>query len=225
LRWQYRKVASILFRRLAVRRYLNSHQIRKLQIGAGPNFLEGWLNSDAYPSSCDVIYLNAAKPFPFKDGTFNYVFSEHLIEHLVYDKGLFMLRESYRVLKPGGRIRVATPDLERLMGLYGPEKNDLQQRYKKWIVDLCFPEKNMYTECFAANTLFRIFQVFHHKFVYDHGTLRGAMEEAGFIDIIDYKPGESDDEVLRGIESHGKGIGLEHINEYETMVVEAKRPS
>jgi predicted SAM-dependent methyltransferase len=57
---------------------------------------------------------------------FDYVFSEHMIEHVSYAEGLLMLRECLRVLKPGGRIRIATPSLEVLLDLYKPSKTPIQ---------------------------------------------------------------------------------------------------
>jgi len=50
------------------------------------------------------------------------------------------------------------------------------------------------------------------------------MEQVGFVDITRYAPGESDDELLRDIESHGKAVDNEDMNRFETMVLEAKRP-
>jgi hypothetical protein len=50
------------------------------------------------------------------------------------------------------------------------------------------------------------------------------VRNVGFEDVKAYPPGVSDCVVLRGIELHGKAIG-EDINEYESMVLEAKKPS
>lgn len=217
----YRRAIWHIVRSRAIKSYLKSHQARKLQIGAGPNVLEGWLNTDEQPISRRVIYLDAKKPFPFESGTFDYVFSEHLIEHLTYGEGLSMLRECYRVLKPGGRIRIATPDLETLIALYTPEKSDLQQEYIRWITDMFMPELGIYRDSFVINNAF---WGFGHRFIYDRTTLQSAMEEVGLVDITCYAPSESDDEVLRGVESHGKAAGNEAMNRFETMVLEAKRP-
>ena len=217
----YRRAVWYLIRSRVVARYLKSHQIRKLEIGAWPNIREGWLHTDAYPTSRRIVFLDAKRPFPFEDGTFDYIFSEHQIEHLTYKEGLFMLGECYRVLKPGGKIRVATPDLETLVGLYAAEKSDLQQRYIRWITDKFLPEIGVYRESFVINNAFRNWW---HQFIYDRATLQSAMEEIGFTDVTRYTPGESDDEGLRGIESHGKSAGNEDMNCFETMVLEAKRP-
>jgi len=46
--------------------------------------------------------------FPFNSGLFDFVFSKSVIEHL-WDPKNFM-SENYRILKPGGRIVVMTPD-------------------------------------------------------------------------------------------------------------------
>lgn len=218
---RYLRISGFLGRSRAIQSYLNSQQVRKLQIGAGPNTLEGWLNTDELLTSRGVIYLDATKPLCFENSTFDYIFSEHQIEHLTYKEGLSMLRECYRVLKPGGKIRIATPNLETLIGLHTPDKSELQQRYIKWIIDRCLPQIGVYRESFVINNAFRNWG---HQFIYDRATLQSAMEEVGFVDITRYAPGESDDEVLRGIESHGKVVGNADMNLFETMVLEAKRP-
>ncbi len=207
-------------RPLVMNQYLKSHQVRKLQIGAGPNILPEWLNTDKSPSSPRVLFLDAANPFPFRDATFDYIYSEHLIEHLTYKQGQLMLRECFRVLKPGGSIRTATPDLETLIGLYTPQKSSLQQKYIHWVVDKFYPEIGLYQESVVINSSFRNFG---HQFLYDCSLLQSTLEKAGFVAITRYNVGESDDEVFRRIESHGLSCGDEEMNRFETMVVEARR--
>ena len=41
------------------------------------------------------------------------VYSEHMFEHVLPMDGAAFLKESYRILKPGGVLRVVTPDLEK----------------------------------------------------------------------------------------------------------------
>jgi hypothetical protein len=69
-----------------IERYLDTHIVKKLQLGTGPNPLPGWLNTDLRPDSYlehreTVVFLDAAKPFPFPSATFDYVFSEHRAHH------------------------------------------------------------------------------------------------------------------------------------------------
>jgi predicted SAM-dependent methyltransferase len=56
-----------------------------------------------------TVFLDATTPFPFDCGTFDYIYCEHMIEHISWQKGQTMLRECHRVLKPRGVMRIATP--------------------------------------------------------------------------------------------------------------------
>lgn len=235
-------------RQQAIRVYLATQDCPKLQIGAGENVLSGWLNTDLEPTSPKVLHLDATVDFPFPDCSFDYAFSEHMIEHIGYKQGLFMLAEVYRVLKPGGRIRIATPDMRKIvrlyrpeksetekaylewssteiLGLYSPEKSILQQRRPEWAIDhehmkQFYPSAERDSACFVVNNFFR---GFGHQFLYDGQSLSAVLLEAGFVDLVFCRPSESNDPNLLGIERHGSRIG-ELMNSVETMVVEARRP-
>jgi len=209
---------AISHRRI-IKNYLESHHIRKLQIGCGRNALDGWLNTDLNPTK-KVVFLDATKRFPFDDGTFDYVFSEHLIEHLAYQDGVKFIRECYRVLKPGGKIRVSTPDLRFLIELYTENKTRLQEQYIAWAVDSFLPDIGIYEDTFVINNFFKSWG---HKFIYDYKTLKSLLENVGFINIKRYAPGVSDDKNLQGIELHGRYIGDE-FNKLESIVVEGTKP-
>lgn len=58
------------------------------------------------------------KRLPVPDGTFDAVYSSHVLEHLTEEDGLRLLHEICRVLKPGGVCRVAVPDLEEICRQY-----------------------------------------------------------------------------------------------------------
>jgi SAM-dependent methyltransferase len=53
---------------------------------------------------------------PFADNTFDVVFNKSLIEHLNNPENF--MRESYRVLKPGGRLITMTPDWESIYKIF-----------------------------------------------------------------------------------------------------------
>lgn len=209
-----------LAREAALQSYFQSHTTRKLQIGAQENIIPGWLNTDLEPVNGKVVFLDATEPFPFEENVFEYVFSEHCIEHMTYGGGLSALRECYRVLKPGGRVRIATPNLNTIVSLCSRGKSDMQQRYVKWYIDTFTPEFPSYAPGFVVNNCFRLWG---HQFLYDPETLGAALESAGFGELRWFAPGESEDENLRGIEGHGRRVG-EDMNRLETMVVEGIRP-
>ena len=207
-----------------IRRYLESHETKKLQIGSGRNALEGWLNTDINPvpgrRGGPPVFLDARKRFPFKDAVFDTLYCEHLIEHLEYRQGLRMLRECFRVLKPGGKIRVSTPDFRFLIALYGPNKTELQKRYLSWAVASFLPETGTGKDVFVINNFFR---AWGHKFIYDPQVLKEALESAGFAGVSPQEVGRSDDGNLSGLESHGGQIGDE-FNRLETLILEGRKP-
>jgi SAM-dependent methyltransferase len=52
------------------------------------------------------------KGLPYPDDSLSYVYSSHLLEHLHADEARAFLSECFRVLMPGGILRLAVPDLE-----------------------------------------------------------------------------------------------------------------
>jgi predicted SAM-dependent methyltransferase len=205
----------------AIDAYIASHALRKLHLGAGSAGAADWLTTDADPRSEGVVYLDASAPFPIPEATFDYVYSEHMIEHLSWEAGLGVLRECLRVMKPGAAIRIATPDLAVLLGLYR-ERDAAAERYVRWITDRALPGIGKYHGAFVINNAFR---AWGHQFLYDGELLEIALRETGFVDIRRCAYGESADPNLRGIERHGRNIGDEAVAIFETMVYEAQRPA
>jgi predicted SAM-dependent methyltransferase len=206
----------------AIRAYLENDGFKGLQIGTGNGLTSSWLNTDLLPTKRDVVYLDATRRFPVRDDQFDYVFSEHMIEHIDYKSGMLMLSECFRVLKPAGRICIATPNLEVLLGLYRSETTTLQQRYLDWVIKRNLPSVTVCKEVFVLNNAFR---GWGHTFLYDHATLSDAMRRVGFRDIKLHKPGDSNEQHLRGLEKHGELIGSEEINQFVTLVIEGKTPN
>jgi predicted SAM-dependent methyltransferase len=165
--------------------------------------------------------LDVTQPFPFDDRVFDYVFCEHLIEHVSWSGGGRMLQECQRVLKPGGIIRIATPDLTVLLDLYNPTGVPGKDQYIKWITDTYLVGLDVCKPQFVINNAF---YNWGHRFLYDAEILELQIRRAGFKDLVRCKYGESLHEPLRGIESHGMNVRSTEATIYETMVYEATRP-
>ncbi len=211
---------SQLQRAQAIERYLAEHPVRKLQIGAGGNVLPGWFNTDLRPAAAGISFLDATVRFPFADGVFDYVLTEHQIEHIRFDRGQHMLAECWRVLRPGGRIRIATPSLEVLAGLVTEQPNEAQRGYIE-AISASYLAPGLPAS--AAGVVNNAFRNWGHQFLYDRPTLLAALASAGFTDAAFTAPGQSEDEHFRGVEGHGDFLGDEQTNQFETMVVEARR--
>ena len=169
-----------------IREYLKVNEIRKLQIGAGGNDSVGWLNSDIEPVHKE-IYLDATKPYPFPDGTFQYVFSEHVIEHVSWEAGVAMLKECYRVLAMGGKVRIITPNLKKFMQLMTHGADPEGQRFIAAKLRLHGWPDTAVAEAYIFNKQVR---EWGHQFLYDPATLRKSLELAGFKQISEYRVDE-----------------------------------
>ena len=78
--------------------YFRKNDVAKLHIGCGDNIIDGWLNSDFRPKSHKKLHLDATGAFPLPNESFDYIFSEHMIEHIPYEKANNMLTECCRAL-------------------------------------------------------------------------------------------------------------------------------
>jgi SAM-dependent methyltransferase len=113
--------------------------VKGINLGCGLSVAPGWINLDNSPNARLVKYpllrwglwklgvlsnfhyavqwpesitiVDLRKPLPFADGTIDYVYSSHFLEHLSVDDARRLLREVFRVLKRGGLMRIVVPDL------------------------------------------------------------------------------------------------------------------
>lgn len=100
---------------------------------------------------------------PLGDETVDFIYSSHFLEHLFNDDAKIFLKETFRVLKKGGSIRLCVPDLEVVISQYcsGSKEKALAYLYSS--------SRSGY---FAA-----------HKYMYDYGMLKEELEKIGFSDI------------------------------------------
>lgn len=86
-----------------------------LNLGCGATFHKDWTNIDFVSNSEDVIAHNLIQGIPQPDSSFEVVYHSHVLEHFPKTKAVEFMKECYRVLQPGGTIRVAIPDLEQIV--------------------------------------------------------------------------------------------------------------
>lgn len=87
---------------------MNSRSMRSLNLGSGPDRLNGFVNYDMLPVG-DVCG-NCEEGLPFKDNTFDQVKASHILEHIHNLRGLKC--ELHRVMKPDGELVVVVPDYQ-----------------------------------------------------------------------------------------------------------------
>ena len=94
--------------------------MKYLNLGCGATYStdEKWVNIDFNSYSKYVIGHNLLKGIPYEDDSFDLVYHSHILEHFNKEDGLLFLKECYRVLKPGGTIRIVVPNLEEIVKEY-----------------------------------------------------------------------------------------------------------
>lgn len=85
---------------------------RLLNLGCGQTFHEDWVNVDFRPQPPRVVGYDLSLGVPFPDDLFDVVYHSHIIEHFPRATAAAFLLECWRVLRPGGILRLAAPDLE-----------------------------------------------------------------------------------------------------------------
>jgi SAM-dependent methyltransferase len=65
-------------------------------------------------AEADLLYFDVRAPLPYVSGTFDAINAFHIIEHLTPEQAEAFLRETRRVLRPSGILRLSTPDLEHI---------------------------------------------------------------------------------------------------------------
>lgn len=89
-----------------------------LNLGCGSHFHPDWINIDIVAMDPRVTVHDLRRNIPYADNSCEVVYHSHVLEHFPRLVALNFIRECYRVLKPGGIIRVVVPDLESIARHY-----------------------------------------------------------------------------------------------------------
>lgn len=182
--------------------YLAQPGPRCLEIGAGWNTRPGWLTTDLNPPPGHAcIKLDATKTFEIPSESFDFIYSEHMIEHVSFEDGRNMLEECNRVLKPSGVIRIVTPSLGFLSRVMSSDRGMLEDRYRNWSVETWVPEAPQVTNALFLNNFVRNWG---HTFIYDRETLELVLRLSGFDPVVFCELNNSEHAVLRGLANTGK---------------------
>ena len=216
------KVRKLATRASKISDYYARHAVVKLNIGCGPAIKSGWLNIDIDPRLEGAIYMDATQTLALRDASVHFAYSEHMIEHVRLGDAIAMLRELHRVLRPGGMLRIATPEMDKIVGLKNGKLDDQQENYVRLSNTQFgseFERSSPQNPCYAIN---RSFHEWGHQFIYDRSTLASVLSHAGFRDVVFRAIGQSDICEFRNLETHGAYSG-EEFNRFETMIAEASR--
>jgi predicted SAM-dependent methyltransferase len=184
----------------------------RVNIGSGGKPMEGWVN-------CDIVwrvpvYLDATQPWPIPDNTVDYVYADNVIEHVTLDLGRRLFQHTFAALKPGGVVRLATPDVEAVARQY-LENGELAQlgleRSRERGRNFIYPVQLIQNVFVGAK---------HYLgFCYDYASISAEMQAVGF-ETSRQPAGQSDNPDLRGLETR-----LHPAEEATSLIVEGRKPA
>ena len=84
-----------------------------LNIGGGDWRALGFENLDTRHEGTKII--DSSTRFPYGDCSLRFVYSSNFLEHVTDETATHLMREDHRCLKPGGIVRITTPDFSKLL--------------------------------------------------------------------------------------------------------------
>jgi len=163
----------------------------KLNLGCGDEIITGYINVDLYNNKADMKF-DCAK-LPVADNSVDEIRAYHVLEHFDFNQTWNVLREWNRALKPGGKLRLETPDFLESCKLFAMTNNEAI-RIRLYGHFFAFPWED-------GNT---------HKFLFTEQQLRWQLKETGFQVITRKHP---DSTYARGVSMGGAlPLNESHLN-------------
>ena len=100
-----------------------------VHVGCGKNVFSGFQNIDKYFKHPDIL-AHDMFCLPYEFNSIDTIYSSHSLEHLPIRQAKLALKNWYSVLKPGGCLYLAIPDLEEIMRIMlDPNVSDERKEY------------------------------------------------------------------------------------------------
>ena len=136
----------------------------------------------SFAENSNILWANGIKRIPENDSTADAVYSSHMIEHIEKEDVVLFFKEVRRILKSGGIIRLAVPDIKLQAEKYIQdgdadnfiETTSLTRKYPKTFID-----KIKYLIIGDRN----------HQWMYDGKSLCKLLSSAGFNEPCILEPG------------------------------------
>jgi predicted SAM-dependent methyltransferase len=195
------EVRSMLGRRGARRLRLDPARTNLIDLGAADTPGGDFVAVDFFGRK-GVYGADLRYPLLIDDASVDGIFTEHTFEHLAFDEVRRLLGECFRVLKPGGRIRVIVPDVSIFVDRY--QANDMAW-FREWERVALEPRGRKLVTPMQAISF--VTQEYGHRSAWDFASLRKVLEEAGFtgIEHVGYRQGR-DPRLLRDKDSDSRRL-------------------
>lgn len=139
-----------------------------LHLGCGRKYIKGFKHVDLqdfdhidYKTSVDDLYFA-------KDNSVEAIYAAHVLEHFGRNEYKNVLQEWFRVLKPGGILRLSVPSFEAVVQYYTQQDDNLEI-----LLGLLVGGQKVGEHDF-------------HKMIFDKKLLTKVLQEVGFVNTAEY---------------------------------------
>lgn len=218
---------------------MTNPKLIKVNIGSGPHGLPDWINLDwgILPLLSKITWLrhslintgllsrnyhkdwpsnlrlwDCRRRLPFENGSVDFIYTSHFLEHLPRYQARKVLVECKRVLRPSGILRVSVPDVRLLAEkylqgekqLFTLESPDLESRRLRNLTDLFVEEFYGHDTSFQPTFVQSVQRRFirGHLWMYDYESLSDLLHTAGFTVVRRCEPGHGEVPAIEFLDIH-----------------------
>jgi predicted SAM-dependent methyltransferase len=178
---------------------------RRMNWGCGSWTEPGWINCDQKDGPGIDISCDIRDGLPLEDGALDYVVSIHALPEVPLPELVPVLEELRRVLRPGGTLRLALPDLDRGIAAYQRGDRDY----------FLIPDED--ARSVGAKFITQMLWYGYSRTLFTRDFIAEQLERAGFAEITHC--------AYRRTASGHPGIVELDNREDESLFVEATRPA
>jgi predicted SAM-dependent methyltransferase len=131
-----------------------------------------------------ILFADVKKKLPLSNDSAQCIYTSHMIEHLSREDCVFFLNEAFRVLEPGGILRVAVPDLKLAANFYVQTQD--ADAFMKRILLTPPPINTIKQKISLFFTGYR-----QHQWMYDEKSLSKLIKKVGFKKVFICKAGKT----------------------------------
>jgi SAM-dependent methyltransferase len=162
--------------------------VKKLHLGCGSHKIEGWENHD--------MDVDLRAWLPFENDSVDFIFSEHVVEHLRPFEAWHYFEECFRILKRGGVVRTTVPDITQVWTKKDPE-------YAAFVAQRGWGDGSQ------KSSIQHLVFNHGHQSLWTPSLLATVQAAIGFL-VVYARPYHSDFEPLSNLEQHGIDLGKEN---------------
>lgn len=145
----------------------------ELNLGAGGTRMGMYTNVDSLLlRETDLLSKLQHLPWFVRNGSVSRIYASHVLEHFTTDEVTYLFRIFYRLLEPGGELRISVPDFDKIATLYIARRDELLAKdLPSWLGVVYGGQSSRYD---------------FHKTGFTPPRLRKMLIDAGFAGIREY---------------------------------------